>query len=200
MADDAPGARSGSRSPPTGQLMWWRFRKHRLAVASAARPARPLRGRAVSGLLQHPGSGGDRSATGLHSGPARAALRRLVARPWVPGIVGKRNPVTLRMEWRLDEGAPGPRALLRRRPSLSPARPDPAARPPPGHRARREHQRAPARHRPARARSVVAAGARHADVDDHRPHRGHPVGRLRHRARRHLGLRRRDARSRSSSG
>src|SRR5262249_40137743 len=24
-------------------------------------------------------------------------------RPWVPGIVGKRNPVTLRMEWRLDE-------------------------------------------------------------------------------------------------
>ncbi len=164
------------------------------------RPDRALRRRAVSGLLQHPGSGGHRRAAGLHSRAARAGLRRLVA-PAV-GARHRRQAQSRHAPHRVapGRGPAGSRALLRHRPSLSPARRGAAAAAPAGHGARRRHQRPPARHRPARARSVVAPGARHADLDDHRPHRGHPVGGLRHRAGRHLGLRGRHARSRHPAG
>jgi len=82
-------------------LVWWRFRKHRLALFSA-------------GLLvvlyavvlcpdffstQDPELTDARQAfipvQGLH-------LFDQGFDPWVPGIVGKRNPVTLRMEWTTD--------------------------------------------------------------------------------------------------
>ena len=78
MADERPAEERISVAS-NWTLMWWRFRRHRLAVVERRRPDRTLRRRAVSGLLQHPGSGGDRRAPGLHSRPARAALRRLVA-------------------------------------------------------------------------------------------------------------------------
>ena len=83
-------------------LVWWRFRKHRLAMVSA-------------GLLivfyavvlapdffstQDPELTDARQAfipvQGLHLFDDDAV------NPWVPGIVGKRNPVTLRMEWTTD--------------------------------------------------------------------------------------------------
>jgi peptide/nickel transport system permease protein len=83
-------------------LVWWRFRKHRLAMASAV-------------LLifmylivlcpdffstQNPEVTDARQAfipvQGLH------LLDDGGFNPWVPGIVGKRNPVTLRMEWTTD--------------------------------------------------------------------------------------------------
>jgi ABC-type dipeptide/oligopeptide/nickel transport system permease component len=67
-------------------------RKHRLALAERPRADRPLPGRAVPGLLQHAGSRGHRGAAGVHSDPAPASLRRMAAGPWVPDVVGKRNP------------------------------------------------------------------------------------------------------------
>ncbi|MCC7045789.1 MAG: ABC transporter permease [Alphaproteobacteria bacterium] len=85
-------------------LVWWRFRKHKLALFSA-------------GILvvfyavvlapnffstQDPELTDARQAfipvQGLH------LLDDGGFRPWVPGIVGKRNPVTLRMEWTTDVG------------------------------------------------------------------------------------------------
>jgi peptide/nickel transport system permease protein len=85
------------------RLVWWRFRKHRLALGSA------LVLLALYGVVlcpdffstQHPEATDARLAfipiqrVRIFDGPA--------VRPWVPGIVGKRNPTTLRMEWRLDE-------------------------------------------------------------------------------------------------
>ncbi len=83
-------------------LVWWRFRKHHLAMVSA-------------GILlalytvvlcpdffstQHPETTEARQAfipvQGLHLFDGWALD------PWVPAIVGKRNPVTLRMEWQSD--------------------------------------------------------------------------------------------------
>src|SRR4051794_18711153 len=80
-------------------LVWWRFRRHHLAVFSAAilvcfyivvlfpdffstqSPERTdARQAFIPVQMLHFFDGG-----GLH--------------PWVPAIVGKRNPVTLRMEW-----------------------------------------------------------------------------------------------------
>ena len=95
--------------------------------------ARPLRGRAVSRVLQHPGSRGDRRAAGVHPGPARAALRRrrvraLGARAWsasaTPSPSGWSGVWTRRAEI--------PVRLLRRGLSVSPARSRPDAHPSPG--------------------------------------------------------------------
>jgi peptide/nickel transport system permease protein len=85
------------------QLVWWRFRRHHLAVASAL----ILVGLYVVVLCpdffstQHPEATDARLA---FIPPQRVRiLGGDGLRPWVPGIVGTRNPTTLRMEWRLDE-------------------------------------------------------------------------------------------------
>jgi peptide/nickel transport system permease protein len=85
------------------RLVWWRFRKHRLAVVSALL----LLGLYAVVLCPDFFSTQDPEATDARL--AFIPLQRLRVfdgwrpRPWVPGIVGKRNPTTLRMEWRLDE-------------------------------------------------------------------------------------------------
>jgi peptide/nickel transport system permease protein len=85
------------------RLVWWRFRKHRLAVTSAL----VLLG--FYGVVLCPDffSTHDPEATDARLAFMPVQRVRLLdgwtPRPWVPGVVGKRNPVTLRMEWRLDE-------------------------------------------------------------------------------------------------
>jgi peptide/nickel transport system permease protein len=84
-------------------LVWWRFRKHRLAVASAL----ILLGFYAVVLCPDFFSVQDPEATDARLAFIPIQRVRLfdgwTPRPWVPGIVGKRNPTTLRMEWRLDE-------------------------------------------------------------------------------------------------
>jgi peptide/nickel transport system permease protein len=85
-------------------LVWWRFRKHRLALASVV----------VLGLLYAVVLCPDFFSTDdPEATDARLAfipIQRLHlldgwrVEPWVPAVVGKRNPTTLRMEWRIDEG------------------------------------------------------------------------------------------------
>jgi peptide/nickel transport system permease protein len=85
------------------QLVWWRFRKHRLALVSAL----VLLVLYVTVLCPDFFSTQDPEAT-----EARLAfipIQRLHVfdglrpSPWVPDVAGKRNPTTLRMEWRVDE-------------------------------------------------------------------------------------------------
>jgi peptide/nickel transport system permease protein len=84
-------------------LVWWRFRKHRLAMASAL----ALLGFYAVVLCPDFFSTQDPEATEARLAFIPVQRVRLfdgwTPRPWVPGIVGKRNPTTLRMEWRLDE-------------------------------------------------------------------------------------------------
>ena len=85
------------------QLVWWRFRKHRLAVLSAL----VLIALYLVVLCPEFFSTQDPEATDARLAFMPVQRVRLFdgARlsPWVPGVVGKRNPVTLRMEWRIDE-------------------------------------------------------------------------------------------------
>jgi peptide/nickel transport system permease protein len=83
-------------------LVWWRFRKHRLALGSLAL----LLGFYAVVLCPDFFSTQDPEAT-----DARLAFIPLQPlhfldggrlRPWVPGVTGQRNPTTLRMEWQVD--------------------------------------------------------------------------------------------------
>jgi peptide/nickel transport system permease protein len=84
-------------------LVWWRFRKHRLAMASVL----ALFGLYAIVLCPDFFSTQDPEATEARLAFIPVQRVRLfdgwTPRPWVPAIVGKRNPTTLRMEWRLDE-------------------------------------------------------------------------------------------------
>jgi peptide/nickel transport system permease protein len=85
-------------------LVWWRFRKHRLAMASAL----ILLGLYAVVLCPDFFSTQDPEATDARLAFIPVQRVRLFeggspSGPWVPGVVGKRNPTTLRMEWRLDE-------------------------------------------------------------------------------------------------
>jgi peptide/nickel transport system permease protein len=85
------------------KLVWWRFKKHRLALFSAA----VLIFFYIIVLSPHFFAVSDPEATderltfvpvqGLH------LMDGWSFSPWVPAIVGKRNPVTLAMEWKIDE-------------------------------------------------------------------------------------------------
>lgn len=85
------------------RLVWWRFRKHRLALLSAALLL------ALYGVVLCPDffSTQEPEATDARLAFIPAQGLRLLdgwrLRPSVPAIAGKRNPVTLRMEWRVDE-------------------------------------------------------------------------------------------------
>ncbi|PYN80954.1 MAG: peptide ABC transporter permease [Candidatus Rokuibacteriota bacterium] len=85
------------------RLVWWRFRKHRLALLSALL----LLALYVVVLCPDFFSTQDPEATDARL--AFIPLQRLHVldggrpSPWVPDVVGKRNPTTLRMEWRVDE-------------------------------------------------------------------------------------------------
>src|SRR5262245_10918502 len=102
MADERPAEERVSVAS-NWRLMWWRFRKHRLAVVSAVL----LIGLYAVVLCPDFFSTQDPEATDARLAFIPVQRVRLLdgwaLKPWVPGIVGKRNPVTLRMEWRLDE-------------------------------------------------------------------------------------------------
>jgi peptide/nickel transport system permease protein len=83
-------------------LVWWRFRKHRLAVASTVVLA------ALYAVVVCPDffSTQDPEATDARLAFIPAQGLRLFDgwrwSPWVPAVVGRRNPTTLRMEWQVD--------------------------------------------------------------------------------------------------
>jgi peptide/nickel transport system permease protein len=83
-------------------LVWWRFRKHRLAMASAI----VLLGFYAVVLCpdffatQHPEATEARLAFIPVQRPR--VFEGLRWSPWVPAVAGKRNPTTLRMEWQVD--------------------------------------------------------------------------------------------------
>jgi len=83
-------------------LVWWRFRKHRLAMASAV----VLLGLYAVVLCPDFFSTQDPEATEARLAfiPVQRphAFEGLRWSPWVPAVTGKRNPITLRMEWQVD--------------------------------------------------------------------------------------------------
>jgi peptide/nickel transport system permease protein len=85
------------------QLVWWRFRKHRLAMISAV----VLIIFYIVVLFPDFFSVINPEETNqrLMFIPIQPIhlIRDGKLDPWVPGITGKRNPVTLRMEWTVDE-------------------------------------------------------------------------------------------------
>jgi peptide/nickel transport system permease protein len=85
------------------RLVWWRFRKHRLALLSAV----VLILFYIVVLFPDFFAVIDPEETNerLTFIPIQAIhfLNDGKLDPWVPGIAGKRNPVTLRMEWTVDE-------------------------------------------------------------------------------------------------
>jgi len=101
MADDRPAEERISVAS-NWTLMWWRFRRHRLAVVSAVVLI------ALYAVVLCPDFFSTQDPEATDARLAFIPVQRVrvfdgwALRPWVPGIVGKRNPVTLRIEWRLD--------------------------------------------------------------------------------------------------
>ena len=85
------------------KLIWWRFRKHRLAMVSAA----VLIAFYLVVLFPHflATQDPEESDARLAFIPVQrlALFEGRSLRPSVPAVTGRRNPVTLRMEWRVDE-------------------------------------------------------------------------------------------------
>jgi peptide/nickel transport system permease protein len=83
-------------------LVWWRFRKHHLAMASAAILI------ALYAIVLCPDFFSTQDPEFTEARQAFIPVQGVNfidegrLDPWVPAIVGKRNPVTLRMEWRTD--------------------------------------------------------------------------------------------------
>ena len=84
------------------KLVWWRFRRHRLALASAVVLAMMYTVVIAPDFFstQHPEATDARQAFIPVQGIRLINDGRLD--PWVPAIAGKRHPVTLRMEWSVD--------------------------------------------------------------------------------------------------
>src|SRR5512142_3204801 len=84
-------------------LVWWRFRKNKLAVASMA----ILLFLVIIVLIPEFFATVDPEQTDARL--AFIPVQRIhwldegKLKPWVPGVVGKRDPVTLRMLWTTDE-------------------------------------------------------------------------------------------------
>jgi peptide/nickel transport system permease protein len=85
------------------RLVWWRFRKHRLALLSA------LVLLVLYAVVLFPEFISTQDPEATDARLAFIPMQRLHLfdgarlRPWVPAVVGHRNPTTLRMEWRVDE-------------------------------------------------------------------------------------------------
>ena len=84
------------------KLVWWRFRRHRLALVSAVVLAMMYTVVLAPDFFstQNPEATDARQAfipvQGIH------LFHDGKLDPWVPAIAGKRHPVTLRMEWSID--------------------------------------------------------------------------------------------------
>ncbi len=83
-------------------LVWWRFRKHRLAMASA------LVLLILYAIVLCPDFFSTLDPEATEARLAFIPVQRVRFldgfrwSPWVPAVVGKRNPITLRMEWQID--------------------------------------------------------------------------------------------------
>jgi len=83
-------------------LVWWRFRKHRLALVSLAVLV------ALYAVVLCPDFFSTQDPEAADARVAFVPVQRLhlfdgaSLRPWVSAVVGKRNPTTLRMEWTVD--------------------------------------------------------------------------------------------------
>ena len=172
------------------KLVWWRFRRHHLAMVSA--------GVLICMYLvvlcpdffstQNPAT--DRRAPGVHPGADAAFLRRWRLEPM--GAGHRRQAQSGDAAHGMDHrsATQGARELLHPRRTLPRTRPV-RDQHPPARRRRPGPAHLPARLGPARPRSVVAHHARHADLHDGRTGRGHAQRHLRRRAGRHLRLFRR---------
>src|SRR6476469_4649990 len=84
------------------KLVWWRFRRHHLAMASAGLLILLY----LVVLFPSFFSTQDPERTDARQAFIPVQSIHLFAdgrwAPWVPAIVGKRNPTTLRMEWTTD--------------------------------------------------------------------------------------------------
>ena len=107
MADPATGSEPEAAEDRVSvasnwRLVWWRFRKHRLALLSAL----VLLALYIVVLCPDFFSTQDPEATDARLAFIPVQRLRLLdggrLSPWVPAVVGKRNPTTLRMEWRVD--------------------------------------------------------------------------------------------------
>jgi peptide/nickel transport system permease protein len=104
MADVAAGKQAEDRVAVASnwRLVWWRFRRHHLAVASGVL----LIFMYLIVLAPDFFSTQDPERTDARQAfiPVQTVHFFDDGRwsPWVPAIVGKRNPVTLRMEWTVD--------------------------------------------------------------------------------------------------
>ncbi|MBV9833726.1 MAG: ABC transporter permease, partial [Alphaproteobacteria bacterium] len=84
------------------KLVWWRFRRHHLAMVSAVLLI------FLYMIVLVPGFFATQDAERTDARQAFIPVQTVrffddgKLAPWVPGIVGKRNPVTLRMEWTVD--------------------------------------------------------------------------------------------------
>lgn len=85
------------------KLVWWRFRKNKLAVLSAL----VLIAFYIVVLIPDFFATQDPEATDAKLAfiPTQGInlFDGSTLSPWAPAVVGKRNPVTLRMEWKIDE-------------------------------------------------------------------------------------------------
>jgi peptide/nickel transport system permease protein len=83
-------------------LVWWRFRKHRLALASTLVLA------GLYAVVVCPAFFSTQDPEATDARLAFIPVQRLHLfdggrwGPWVPAVVGRRNPTTLRMEWQVD--------------------------------------------------------------------------------------------------
>jgi peptide/nickel transport system permease protein len=84
-------------------LVWWRFRRHKLAMASLFVLA------LLYAIVLFPAFFSTQDPERTDARQAFVPMQMLHLfddggwDPWVAGIVGRRNPVTLRMEWKTDE-------------------------------------------------------------------------------------------------
>lgn len=96
------------------QLVWWRFRKHRLAMLSGVVLI------AFYLVVLFPHFFATQDPEGTEARQAFIPMQRLTIldgwrlRPSVPAVTGRRNPTTLRMEWQVDETRRVPVGLFAR--------------------------------------------------------------------------------------
>jgi len=87
---------------PNWKLVWWRFRRHRLALVSSVVVL------AVAIIALVPGFFSTQDPNATYATELFIPVQSLhffdngSLRPFVYGVVGKRNPKSLRMEWQID--------------------------------------------------------------------------------------------------
>ncbi|MCC6716398.1 MAG: ABC transporter permease [Acetobacteraceae bacterium] len=96
------------------KLVWWRFRRHRLALVSAMVLV------LMYAVVLAPDFFSTQNPEATDARQAFIPVQGIrlfhdgALSPWVPAIAGKRNPVTLRMEWGIDPARRVPVSFLGR--------------------------------------------------------------------------------------